>query len=81
METILKDLSNKLKDVNNCLIAYSLREAIKRNDEPLLIISTIKDMARDNYPIMRDLLGRNLLIDIINYEYLHFSCKEKMNFT
>ncbi len=68
METILKDLSNKLKDVNNCLIAYSLREAIKRNDEPLLIISTIKDMARDNYPIMRNLLGKTLLTDIINHK-------------
>jgi len=68
MEKLLTDLSNKVTGNKENLIAIALENAIENNVHPSLIFSNIRDMAKDNYVAMRDLLGKNLLTDIINFK-------------
>jgi len=67
MEKLINELKGKVKGQNN-LIAIALNNAIEDNTHHLLIFSNIRDMANDNYVMMRELLGKELLTDIINFK-------------
>jgi len=66
MEKLIAELKTKVRGQNN-LIAIALNNAIEENTHPLLIFSNIRDMAKDNYVMVRSILGKELLTDIINY--------------
>ena len=68
MQKLIEEIKAKLKGQNN-LIAISLKNAIESNQDGKEMFGNIIDMAKDNYVIMRAILGRELLIDIINYRY------------
>jgi len=68
MENIIKGIQSKVIGINNNLIAICLDDAINRNDDALTIISNIKDMAKDNYVMVRSILGKELLTDILNFK-------------
>jgi len=68
MQPIIKRIQDNVIGKKN-LIAYALNDAINRNDDHLAIISDIKDMATDNYTMVREILGKPLLTDIINYRH------------
>ena len=66
MEKIIKEIQQKVMGQNN-LIAIALNNAINENQDETLMLSNIKDMAKDNYTMIREILGKPLLTDIINY--------------
>jgi len=69
MEKLITELMNKVSEnKGNNILAYALYNAINENQEPLLIFSNIKDMAKDNYVMIREVLGKELLTDIINFK-------------
>jgi len=67
MQPIIKQIQEKTIGKKN-LIAYALQNAIFENQESNLIISNIQDMAKDNYVMIREVLGKELLTDIINFK-------------
>jgi len=68
MNKLLTTLKEKVTGNKENLIAIALNNAIENNTHHLLIFSNIRDMAKDNYVMMRELLGKELLTDIINYK-------------
>ena len=67
MEKIIKEIQQKVIGQNN-LIAIALNNAINENQDETLMLSNIKDMAKDNYVMVRSILGKELLTDIINFK-------------
>lgn len=49
-------------------IALGIKKGIADGTPAITIIGYIKDFARDNYVMARDVLGKNLLTDIINFK-------------
>jgi len=68
MEKLLTTLKEKVTGNKKNLIAISINNAIENNTHHLLIFSNIRDMAKDNYVMMRELLGKVLLTDILNFK-------------
>lgn len=67
METIIKKVKEKVSGQNN-LLAIALRNAINEKQDGYITIENIKDMAVDNYRMVRDILGKDLITDIINFK-------------
>lgn len=68
MQNLISQIKEKVTGQNN-LIAIALNDAINNNQDGKEMFSNIKDMANDNYRIMRDILGKPLLTDILNYRF------------
>lgn len=67
MEKIIKEIQQKLMGQNN-LIAIALNNAINENQDDMIMLSNIREMAKDNYRTMLYILGKPLLTDIINFK-------------
>lgn len=67
MQNLIKEIQSKTIGQNN-LIAIALQNAIFENQDENLMLSNIRDMAKDNYVAMRSILGKELLTDIINFK-------------
>ena len=67
MQKLIKEIQSKTIGQNN-LIAIALQNAIFENQDENLMLSNIRDMAKDNYVAMRSILGKELLTDIINFK-------------
>jgi len=68
MEKLLTNLKEKVTGNKENLIAIALNNAIENNTHHLLIFSNIRDMAKDNYVMVRSILGKELLTDILNFK-------------
>jgi len=68
MKKLISNLKEKVTGNKENLIAIAINNAIETNVHPSLIFSNIRDMAKDNYVMMRELLGKELLTDIINFK-------------
>jgi hypothetical protein len=64
---ILNKISIKIAGKED-LISIALSNAIWHDTPAQTIISNIKDMAVDNHNMMADLLGKRLLLTIINFK-------------
>ncbi len=67
MQPIIQRIQDKVTGQNN-LIAIALNKSIDEGNDGNIIISNIQDMAKDNYVMMRSILGKILLTDIINHK-------------
>lgn len=69
MEKLINEIKTKVQN-RKTLIEISLDNAINNNEEPKEMFSNIKNMAKDNYVMVRSILGKELLTDIINFKDL-----------
>ena len=67
MQNLIKEIQSKTIGQNN-LIAIALNNAIFENQDSDIVLSNIKEMAKDNYVMVRSILGKELLTDIINFK-------------
>ena len=52
------------------IIAFAIGHSIANGQEHERLFDEITDMAIDNYPAMREILGKDLLIDIAKFSHV-----------